>query len=291
MITPEPLKPVVITGASSGIGRACALHLDKLGWQVFAGVRQAAAGAELRQHASARLTPVLLDVTQPDSIAAAAEMVKITIGQAGLAGLVNNAGIGVGGPLEFLPIAELRRSLEVNVIGQIAVTQAFLPLLRQGRGRIVNMGSISGRVTMPGLGPYSASKFALEALTDALRIELSPWGLPVSIIEPGPIDTPIWAKSLAAADNLTQTWPPQAFDLYGQTLKIIRQAIVNSSRRAAPVDEVVRAVTHALTAKRPHTRYPVGRGMGLTFSLLPLLPDHLRDWVITRQRVNPPHIN
>jgi NAD(P)-dependent dehydrogenase (short-subunit alcohol dehydrogenase family) len=288
MITSETLKSVVITGASSGIGRACALRLDKLGWQVFAGVRQEAAGAELCRQASARFMPVLLDVGEPNSIAAAA-IVKATVGQAGLAGLVNNAGIGTGGPLEILPIAELRRSLEVNVIGQIAVTQAFLPLLRKGRGRIVNMGSISGRVAMPGLGPYAASKFALEALTDALRVELSPWGLSVSIIEPGPIDTPIWAKSLATADNLTQTWPPQAFDLYGQAIKIIRQAIVNSSRQAAPVNEVVRAVTHALSAKRPHTRYPVGRGMGLTSSVLPLLPDRLRDWVIIRQRVSPPH--
>ena len=173
---------VVVTGASSGIGRACALHLAALGLQVFAGVRRAEDGAALQAASSARLTPMLLDVADETSIRAATDTITAAVGEAGLAGLVNNAGIGVAGPLEFLPLAEFRTQLEVNVTGQLAVTQALLPLLRQGRGRIVNMGSIGGRIAAPFVGPYSASKFALEALTDALRMELRPWGLHVAIV-------------------------------------------------------------------------------------------------------------
>ena len=165
MVSVEP-DSIVITGASSGIGEACALYLDELGYRVFAGVRKPAAGEALKAKASKRLAPVILDVTDVASIDRAVETVKAAVGAAGLAGLVNNAGIGVGGPLEVVPLADLRKQFEVNVIGQVAVTQALLPLLRQGRGRIVNMGSIAGRATMPFMGPYSASKFALEALTD-----------------------------------------------------------------------------------------------------------------------------
>src|SRR5439155_3574156 len=147
-------KSIVITGASTGIGRACALRLDRMGFRVFAGVRKTEDGEALKQQASERLTPVVIDVTDVASIARAAEMVAAEVGEAGLAGLVNDAGIAVAGPLEFIPIEELRKQLEVNVIGQIAVTQVFLPLLRKGHGRIVNMGSISGRLAVPLLGPY-----------------------------------------------------------------------------------------------------------------------------------------
>src|SRR5574341_29762 len=189
MVSSKPDGPdgIVITGASTGIGEACALYLDELGYRVFAGVRRPSDGETLKAKASARLTPVVMDVTDVASIDRAVETVKQAVGSVGLAGLVNNAGIGVGGPLEVVPLADLRKQFEVNVIGQVAVTQAFLPLLRQGRGRIVNMGSIAGRVVMPFMGPYSASKFALEALTDAMRLEFQPWGIQVSIVEPGAI--------------------------------------------------------------------------------------------------------
>ena len=280
---PSLPKAVVITGASSGIGRACALRLDELGWQIFVGVRTQADAEALRQ-ASPRLTPLFLDVTQPDTIAASAQIVSEVVGPTGLFGLVNNAGIARGGPLEFLPIDELRRQFEVNVLGQIAVTQALLPLLRAGRGRIVNMGSISGKIALPLLGPYAASKFALEALTDALRIELSFWDIHVSIIEPGPINTPIWAKSLSTFETMTKAWPPQAQDLYGQAMEVVRKVINQSAQNAAPVDEVVRAVIHALTARRPKTRYPVGRWAATTIWLFKLLPDRLRDWLIMQRR-------
>jgi NAD(P)-dependent dehydrogenase (short-subunit alcohol dehydrogenase family) len=275
-------KAVVITGASTGIGAACALHLDRLGFRVFAGVRKPADGEALQRQASDQLTPILIDVTDAASIAAAADTVAAAVGEAGLAGLVNNAGIGVVGPLEFLPIAELRRQLEINVIGQVAVTQAFLPLLRQGRGRIINMGSISGRVAMPFIGPYAASKFALEALSDSLRVELRPWGIEVSIIEPGPITTPIWEKSRALADELIQNLPQRGHDLYGEAIGIARKTIINSGQAGIPPDKVAHVVAHALTARRPKTRYLVGRGLWFAVLFAKFVPDRLRDWLITR---------
>ena len=186
---------VVITGASTGIGRVCAFHMDKLGFRVFAGIRNESDGRSLIEGSAGRITPLLIEVTDSVSALAAADRVAGAVGSAGLSGLVNNAGIVVAGPLEFLPLSELRKQFEVNVLGQIAVTQAFLPLLRQARGRIVNMSSIAGRVAFPYIGPYSASKYALEAISDALRIELLPWGISVSVIEPGDVATPIWKKS------------------------------------------------------------------------------------------------
>lgn len=275
-------KTVVITGASTGIGAACALYLDRLGWRVFAGVRKSADGEALRQQASAQLTPLLLDVTDAATIAVAANTVTAAVGETGLAGLVNNAGVALGGPLEFVPIADLRQQLEVNVIGQMAVTQAFLPLLRRGPGRVVNMGSISGRVAMPFIGPYAASKFALEALTDSLRVELRPWNIHVAIVEPGPIATPIWQKSLATADELTQALPPVAHHLYGAAMAKARERLIAASQAGIPPEAVAQVVAHALTAPRPKTRYPIGRGVRLVILFARFIPDRLRDWLITR---------
>lgn len=272
---------VVITGASTGIGEACARHLDDLGFRVFAGVRRRADGGRLTAAASKKLTPILLDVTDAGSIEQAARLVEKEVGSAGLGGLVNNAGIAVAGPLEVLPLAELRRQLEVNVIGQIAVTQAFLPLLRLGRGRIINMGSIAGRSTMPFMGPYSASKFALEALTDALRLELQAWGIHVSIIEPGAIATPIWEKSGREADRLEAATASEARALYAQASAGVREAVRKAAARAIPPDAVARAVVHALTAPRPRTRYLVGNDARFRAFLAKFLPDRLQDKVLT----------
>ncbi len=177
------VKTVLITGASTGIGEACALWLQDRGYRVFAGVRKSTDAEALQQKSKGHLTPVLLDVADEASIREAVQFVLTQ--EPKLEGLVNNAGIAVAGPLEFVPLQELRRVLEVNVVGQVAVTQAFLPLLREARGRVVLMSSISGRVAAPLMGPYAASKFALEAIGDALRRELAPWGIEVSIIEPG----------------------------------------------------------------------------------------------------------
>jgi NAD(P)-dependent dehydrogenase (short-subunit alcohol dehydrogenase family) len=277
------IRSMVITGASTGIGAASALALDRAGWRVFAGVRRAEDGAALRQQASDRLTPVELDVADAASIAAATATVSAALGDAGLDGLVNNAGISVAAPLEFVPVAELRRQLDVNVVAQVAVTQAFLPLLRRARGRIVNMGSMSGVMALPFLGPYAASKFAMEALTDSQRVELRPWGIEVIIIEPGSIATPIWEKSLAAADRLMEGMPQQLFDYYGPAIKGMRRLVQRTSETGLPVRLVADAVTHALTARQPKTRYRVAKGSWMTRHVITQLPDRMRDRQIARR--------
>jgi NAD(P)-dependent dehydrogenase (short-subunit alcohol dehydrogenase family) len=273
---------VVLTGSSTGIGAACALALDKHGFRVFAGVRSEADGQRVRAGASEKLTPLMIDVTDAESISAAAKTVGEATGESGLAGLVNNAGIVVSGPLEILPIEELRRQFEVNVIGQIAVTQAFLPLLRTARGRIVNIGSLNGSLAPPYLGPYAASKFALEALSDALRMELRNWGIAVSIIEPGAVETPIWEKALAAAEQMANDVSPEALELYDADLAAMRVATHRLADGAIPVAKVVRAVLHALTARCPKTRYYITLQTRLIFRPFKLVPDRIRDWFIRR---------
>jgi NAD(P)-dependent dehydrogenase (short-subunit alcohol dehydrogenase family) len=275
-------RSVVITGASTGIGAACALHLDTLGFRVFAGVRKQADAETLKSQASPRLVPVSLDVTDTVSIATAAAAVQGAVGPAGLDGLVNNAGIVVPGPLEFLPLNELRRQLEINVVGQVAVTQAFLPQLRAARGRIVNMGSISGRMATPFVGAYAASKFALEALTDALRLELAPWGISVSIIEPGSVATPIWEKTTRIAEGMLAAIPPEAFVLYGPALAAVRKSAEYAERHAVAPEEVAKAVTHALTAAKPRTRYVIGRTAKIQAALSFLVPDRIRDGMVAK---------
>jgi NAD(P)-dependent dehydrogenase (short-subunit alcohol dehydrogenase family) len=175
-----------------------------------------------------------------------------------LRGIVNNAGVGYGGPLEALALDDFRRSLEVNTVGQLAVTQAFLPLLRRSRGRIVNMSSIGGRVAQPFAGPYIASKFALEGITDVLRGELIDWGIEVIAIEPGTIATPIWEKSSSQADEILANLTPEQRQLYGKRLAKMAKVLERQTKRGAPPDKVAQAVEKALTAKRPKTRYPVG---------------------------------
>jgi len=277
-----PAPAVLITGSSTGIGAACALDLDGRGFRVFAGVRSEADGERLRRQGSERLSPVRIDVTEPESIRAAAEQVSAAVGEAGLAGLVNNAGILVSAPLELVDLDRLRRQLEVNVIGVVAVTQAFLPLLRAGRGRIVNVGSISGRIVAPLLGPYAASKFALEALTDALRVELRKWGISVSIVEADTVKTPIWDKAMASAEEQPAEHPAEARGLYDEELLAMRKATYVMGKTGMPVERVVRAVRHALSARRPKTRYPVGLRTHLAFWAARHLPDRLRDWFILR---------
>jgi NAD(P)-dependent dehydrogenase (short-subunit alcohol dehydrogenase family) len=271
---------VVVTGASTGIGAACALDCAGRGMTVFAGVRDPRAGEALAAKGGPSLIPITLDVTDEPSIARSVETVQRVLGDSGLGGLVNNAGIAIGSPLEVIDLSQLRKQFEVNVIGQIAVTQAFLPLLRRGRGRIVNMGSIAGRGTIPLLGPYSASKYALEALTDALRMELQPWGIQVSIIEPGAIATPIWEKSAKEAEDLEASVGEEAKALYGEAVIRIREAIAQAAQRAIPPEAVVRAVHHALTASRPHTRYLVGADAKLRAWMVKWLPDRVQDRVL-----------
>jgi NAD(P)-dependent dehydrogenase (short-subunit alcohol dehydrogenase family) len=280
--TARPSPAVVITGASTGIGRACALELDRRGYRVFAGTRNAAAAEQLRAEGSSRLVPLTIDVTEAHTIAAAAKLVAATVGDSGVAGLVNNAGIAVPGPLEFVPIDAFRRQLEVNVVGQLAVTQAFIPLLRKARGRIVNMSSISGGLSAPYLGPYSASKFALEAISDALRLELRNFGISVSAIEPPAVATPIWEKSTAAGDQLAADVDPAALTPYESDLAAVRKFVDRSVSTAAPVEQVVEAVVHALTARRPKAHYYLSWSVRLCFKAMKMLPDRLRDPLVRK---------
>ncbi len=273
---------VVITGASTGIGAACALALDKLGYRVFAGVRNPADGETLQRQAGPRLMPIRLDVTDQASIAAASHTVMAMMGDRGLAGLVNNAGIGVAGPIELLPLADWRRQFEVNVFGLIAATQTFLPLIRQGRGRIINMGSIAGRASMPFMGPYAASKHALVAVTDALRIELQPWGIRVALIEPGAIATPIWVKTRKEVDQWDASWSHDLKAMYQEGFTRVKEAATAAGEQAQPAGAVADAVTHALRSRWPKSRYLLGSDAAIRAYLALILPGRLNDWLITK---------
>jgi NAD(P)-dependent dehydrogenase (short-subunit alcohol dehydrogenase family) len=260
-----PERSVLVTGASSGIGAACAERLARGGWMVFAGVRE-------QGKAPAGTTELLLDVTDPGAIEAAAAVVG-----GRLDGLVDNAGIAIAAPLEHLPLDELRRQLEVNVVGQLGVAQALMPALRAAHGRVVIVGSIAGTSALPFLGPYAISKFALEAMADALRVELAPDGIHVSLIRPGTIATPIWSKPQPLADTLSE----EAIQRYGPRLASMRKFAAARAKNAAPVESVSRAIEHALTSPRPRARYLVGRDARIR-ATIEKLPDRWRDKIVSR---------
>ena len=274
-------RTVLITGCSSGIGEACALQLDRSGWMVFAGVRREADGVRLSRASSGSLVPILLDVTDAGSTSEAAQRVKERVGALGLQGLVNNAGIAGGGPLEYVKLDEFRHLFEVNVFGLLGVTQAFLPLLHQGRGRIVNIGSIAGKVTTPLLGPYCASKHAVEAMSDALRMELLQSGLYTSVVEPGVVATPIWDKAAGGPSPFEQL-PGEGMARYGRMGSALARMIKGAPKRAIPMSTVVGVVEHALTAKRPRPRYLVGRDARVRLILQTVLPRRWMDSLILR---------
>jgi NAD(P)-dependent dehydrogenase (short-subunit alcohol dehydrogenase family) len=276
-----PRGAVVVTGASRGIGEACALRLAAAGFRVFAGVRRPADGEALRAKVRDALTPLILDVTSVESLAAAAAAVDAAVGEAGLAGLVNNAGIAVPAPLEFLPPEELRRQFDVNVVGQLAATQAFLPALRRARGRIVNMSSVSGLIASPLLGAYATSKFALEALSDVLRLELSLWDVRVVVVEPGSVATSIWDTSLVRGETILAA-APGAMERYGPAIEAARRFARRRAAAGLRPEAVARAVEHALTVPRPKTRYLVGVDARLG-ALVRRLPDRMRDWLLLRR--------
>jgi NAD(P)-dependent dehydrogenase (short-subunit alcohol dehydrogenase family) len=276
------MNGVVVTGASTGIGNACALHLDRLGFRVFAGVRREEDAERLRGSASERLTPVTIDVTDVESIRAAADGVATALAAEPLAGLVNNAGIAVSGPVEYLPIAEIRKQLEVNFVGQVAVTQAFLPLLRRSRGRIVNIGSVGGEVALPFLSPYAASKHAIEGFSDSLRREVEPLGVKVAVVRPGAVQSSIWERGNAAADELLSNIPPEALEVYGDAVRGVRAAADQRAQEAIPAQAVADVVEHALTSEKPKTRYVVGRTGKVMVALERWLPDRVFDRVIAR---------
>lgn len=274
---------VVVTGASTGIGEATARHLDSLGFAVFAGVRKDEDADRIDRAGSQRLRALKLDVTDPASIAAASEQVHEATRGGGLAGLVNNAGIAVTAPLEFVPIDELRKQLEVNVIGQVAVTQALLGLLRSSRGRIVNVSSIGGRIALPLAGPYAASKFALEAVSDSLRRELAHLGVKVVVVEPGGVQTPIWEKGRQTADALLAGAPAELQTLYGGLTDALRaEAHKIATETGVQPHEVAETIARALTTRRPRTRYLVGRDAKARDAANRVLPDRAMDALIAR---------
>jgi NAD(P)-dependent dehydrogenase (short-subunit alcohol dehydrogenase family) len=271
------VKSVLVTGASTGIGRATALRLDRSGWRVFAGVRREEDADSLRGEGSERLTPLMLDVTDPEQIAAAAARVEELVGDAGLDALVDNAGIGVMGPLETLPIEDFRRQIEVNLIGQVAVTQAMLPLIRRAKGRVVLVSSAGGRMALPFGGAYHAAKFGLEGVADSLRQELRPWGIEVVVIEPGSIDTPIWERAVSGYEEMASRAPAAQRELYGERLAKLQDGARRTAARGIPPEKVARAIERELNAKRPRTRRRVGLDAQAQILLRRLLPDRALD--------------
>jgi NAD(P)-dependent dehydrogenase (short-subunit alcohol dehydrogenase family) len=279
---PVPLstegRAVLITGASTGLGRAGALHLERVGYRVFAGVRRAEDGEKLlADSAYGRLEPVLLDVTDADGVRATADTIAGTLGPGGLWALVNNAGISIPGPLECVTAEQLRLQLETNVVGQLTTIQAFLPLLRRTRGRIVNVTSGLGRIALPYLGAYAAAQFAKEGLSDALRRELAPFGVTVCVVQPGAIMTPIWEKLAMVGQRGIADAGPVA-DLYRDTfLRFLAMNEAGAKQSRTTPEDFARVVAEALTAPRPRTRYTVGADMRLASVLARVLPDTALD--------------
>lgn len=277
---------ILVTGASSGIGKACALRLDKSGFRVFATVLNEAEGTELRQQASPQLQILVLDICDARSIQNALVTIERDVGETGLRALINNAGVLGCAPLELLSIDAVRQVFEVNVIGQIALTQAFLPLLRRGKKRgwkrIINIGSLAGRSALPFTSPYNASKFALRALSDTWRVELRGQGIAVVLIEPGMVATPIWQKGSALASDLAAKWTPAMLNLYPAFLSQTQKVEQMARKNGVSAELVAGVILRALQAPRPKTRYVIGREARLLLAV-EKLPPQWRDWLIERR--------
>lgn len=272
------MKSVFITGTTTGIGLYTARHLHSLGWQVFAGVLPGEDTSELTEGISERLHLIEIDITKPEMIQLAQETIAKMTDK--LDALVNNAGIPMAGPMEISPMADIRRTMEVNYFGHVAVTQAMLPMIRKAKGRIVNVTSILGLLVASFTGAYSASKFAMEAFTDALRLELQPWGIHVSAIEPTVINTAIWGKVHAWNDMMFEELPSHAKELYIDRMKQSAQASLEQESTGVSPRMVAEKIAHALTATKPRTRYLVGKSARLYDFIARFVPDRLRDRVI-----------
>lgn len=275
----ENNKTIVITGTSTGIGKASALHLDKMGFKVYACVRKQVDGDNLKMEASDRLTPIILDVTDEESINSAANIIeKETDGK--LFGLVNNAGVGIGGTLEVTPVKEIRKLMEVNVIGLLAVTKAFIPMLRKSKGRIINIGSTSSLLAFPGASAYSASKFAVRAITDSLRLELKPFGISVILVAPGAVESEIWKKGKVYKNEMRKNVKPEIAQLYTQLIKFGDK--LNAELKKIPAIEVAKDVAHALTSEKPKLYYFVGKD-AKGAAKATKFPKSFLDWIIMKR--------
>jgi len=279
------MPTALITGTSTGIGEACAALLAANGWTVHAGVRRERDGERLTATHTGDIRPVILDVTNPGHIARVVDELGTTLGDGGLQGLVNNAGVGVGGPVEYLPEDAWRFVFDANFFGIVALTRAALPLLRQGRGRVVHIGSIGGRIASPGLAPYSASKHALEALAEASRIEFALGGSPgrVALVEPGAVVTPIWDKADDSVDALERLVDDGNREQYGWMVDQARGFVDEGRRTGVPASRVAEAVEHALTAPRPKLRYLVGPDAKVAGHVISRLPDRAREALVMVQ--------
>lgn len=269
---------VLVTGASTGIGECATHHLAGLGFEVHAGVRRPEDGEKLLAgDSTGRVRPVIVDVVDADSIAAARDAIGTD-----LVGLVNNAGIAVAGPVELTPLDDWRRQLEVNVIGQVAVTQAFVEGLRRTKGRIVFIGSVAGRMALPGMAPYAASKHAIEALSDSLRRELRPFGIKVSLLEPGSVSTPIWAKGLDGLPAQRAAYGPRGEELYGGLIDAMARETVKQDENGIAPQKVADAIGHALTSRRPQHPYILGPDSQAMIRIVRHLPSGVVDRVVAR---------
>ncbi len=273
---------IIVTGASSGIGMECARWLSSRGFHVFAGIRKKPDAERLEKLAPGRITPVTLDVTDAASIKSAVKAIAKCPGGIAPYGLVNNAGISIAGPLELLPIESFRKQIEVNLTGQLVMTQAFLPLLRARHGRVIFMSSILGRFALPFLGAYSCAKFALEALAESLVMELAGTGVSVSIIEPGNIATPIWERSKGTALELAGDMSEDRWDPYREGARGFMGYMERAATAGIAPVKVAQAVEKALTARTPRRRYTVGSDSGFLSRALPVLPAGLRHWILRR---------
>jgi NAD(P)-dependent dehydrogenase (short-subunit alcohol dehydrogenase family) len=279
---PQGRGTVIITGASKGIGRATALRLDAAGYRVFAGVRNEADATTLQAASSDRLTPLQLEVADPAAIAAATERVPQPAAHE-LFAVVNNAAISVPGPMEFLPLEDVRAQLEVNLMAPLLVSRAFLPHLRAAADRrIVNVSSINGRIAQRFIGVYSASKYGVEGLSDAMRRELRPWSIKVVVVQPGAIDTPIFESSRQRARAAANHMPPRAHELYGRVLRTILEKRGRAPKHAIPPARVARVIERALRARRPRLRYPVGWDAHIAALFNPQLFTRLLDRLLSR---------
>jgi NAD(P)-dependent dehydrogenase (short-subunit alcohol dehydrogenase family) len=270
------MPSVLVTGAARGIGKTIVAHLASTGWEVIAGVRTEQDAAAITAVDPQRISAVILDITNAEHLAALAESLPPR-----LDAVVNNAGIAVAGPVEAVTVGDWRKQLDINVIGQLAVTRAVLPKLRESRGRIVFISSVNGRLSVPLLGPYCASKFALEAAADALRMELKGWGIPVVLVQPAQTDTDMWRTADDMVVETEASMTPALRTLYAKHIAGMKKSVPAARKMAVPADKVAAVVEEALTARRPRARYVVGMGPKLQVALMTNLPTALRDRLMT----------
>ena len=276
------MKSIVITGASSGIGRAAALRLARHGWRVFAGVRKDSDAQALAAEAQGRLEPMLFEITDRASITRAAREVAGRLGGGGLDALFNNAGVGITSPVEYTSIEQLREIFEINLFGQITTIQAFLPLLRAAKGRILNNGSVGDHLAPPFIGPLASSKAAFASMSAALRLELRAQGIRVSVLEPGAINTPAVEKTLGGVERTIAGLPPEGAALYAEPMRRVARTFVEKEHAGSPPEAVAEVVERALNDRSPRTRYPAGKDSRRLALLARFLPEKLLDVAILR---------